>query len=127
MVLVDTSVWIDYFKSNNESSLDKLIQENMVLTNDIILTELIPFAKHKSESGIVEGLKSLSTIPMDIDWIGLQMLQTLNLNQGVNKVGIPDLIICQQVLQHKVQLWSLDKHFDLIAKYTNLDLFHGYI
>jgi len=123
MVLVDTSIWIDYFKSNNKSFLDKLIQENLVLTNDIILTELIPFAKHKNETGIVEGLQSLDTIPLDIDWIGLQMLQTLNLKHGIHKVGTPDLIICQQVLQHKIQLWSFDKHFQLIAKYTNLDLF----
>ena len=100
-----------------------MIQENLVITNEIILTELIPFALHKNEPEIVQGLKSLPLLPLDIDWIGLQMLQSLNLKNGLNKVGIPDLIICQQVLQHKVQLWSLGKHFNLISKYTNLELF----
>ena len=43
-VLVDTSVWIEYFRSgNNFEKLDFLIDENLVVTNDLILAELIPF------------------------------------------------------------------------------------
>ena len=44
-VLVDTSVWIDYFKSgdNASSNMDSLIDENLLVTNDIILAELIPY------------------------------------------------------------------------------------
>ena len=37
-VLVDPSVWIDYFRSGEESErLDYLIDENLVITNELIL------------------------------------------------------------------------------------------
>jgi len=42
-VLVDTSIWIDYFKSgDNSEKLDYLIDENLVVINALILTELLP-------------------------------------------------------------------------------------
>ncbi len=41
-VLVDTSIWIDYFRSGIKSSeLSVLIDENLIVTNYIILAELI--------------------------------------------------------------------------------------
>ncbi len=40
-VLVDTSVWIDYFRgSGNSADLDFLINENIIVTNEIVLAEL---------------------------------------------------------------------------------------
>ena len=47
-VLVDTSIWIDYFRGGEKSKdLDFLIDENLLLTNNIILAELIPYLKIK--------------------------------------------------------------------------------
>jgi len=49
-VLIDTSVWIDYFKGAKDSEkLDYLIDNNLVLINDLILTELIPLLKIKRQ------------------------------------------------------------------------------
>ena len=45
-VIVDTSVWIDYFRSgNNSAKLDFLIDEDLIVINDLILAELVPFLK----------------------------------------------------------------------------------
>ncbi len=50
-VLVDTSIWIDYFRTcDNSPGLDFLIDENLVVTNDIILAELIPYLKIKKQT-----------------------------------------------------------------------------
>ena len=47
--LVDTSIWINYFRSGDHSGdLDFLIEENLVVTNDLILTELIPYSKKEA-------------------------------------------------------------------------------
>ena len=47
-VLVDTSIWIDYSRGGEDSdNLDYLIDENLIVTNDIILAELIPYLKIK--------------------------------------------------------------------------------
>ena len=54
-VLVDTSVWIDYFRSGGETSeLDYLIDNNFVFTNDLVLTELVPFLRLQHQISIVQ-------------------------------------------------------------------------
>ena len=50
-VLVDTSIWIDYFRGGNDSiQMDFLIDENLLVINDLILAELIPFLKIQNEN-----------------------------------------------------------------------------
>ena len=52
-VLVDSSIWIDYFKSGeNSEKLDYLIDENLVIINEIILAELLPLLALKREQKI---------------------------------------------------------------------------
>ena len=47
-ILVDSSVWIDYFRTGKKSTnLDLFIRQNIVCTNDLILAELIPVLKIK--------------------------------------------------------------------------------
>ncbi len=59
-VLVDTSVWIDYFHSGNKSDkLDMLIDENLIAINDLILAELLPLLFVKKENKVVKLLKSI--------------------------------------------------------------------
>lgn len=123
MVLVDSSIWIDYFKNDYDSPLTQLIIEDLAVTNQIILCELIPRAEHLKEQEIVEGLFALERIPMDIDWEGLRLIQSLNIKKGINNVGLPDLMIVQQAIQNKVSLWSYDKHFRLMAEHMDFDLF----
>ncbi|NND34665.1 MAG: PIN domain-containing protein [Saprospiraceae bacterium] len=124
-ILVDTSVWIHYFKDNADSVLDTLITENLVITNELILSELIPFAEHARQSEMIEGLRAIELLPLDIYWEGIRRLQLLNLQHGINNVGIPDLIIAQQAVDQKIQLWSLDKHFALMAGVIKLSLFQS--
>jgi predicted nucleic acid-binding protein len=62
-VLVDTSVWIDYFRSGDKSGkLDTLIDENLVVTNDLILAELLPLLIIRKENDVVKLLKSIKII-----------------------------------------------------------------
>ncbi len=54
-VLVDTSIWIDYFKAgDNSKDLDYLIDENIIVTNDIILAELVPYLKLKKQTKVIK-------------------------------------------------------------------------
>ncbi len=121
-VLVDSSVWIAYFRSGNHPTLDRLIQEDLVCTNDLILTELIPALMLRRRNDVVESLGSLENIPLKIDWKTIRELQYLNLLNGINKVGIPDLIIMQQVIEEKIALFSFDKHFKLMKSIVNYEL-----
>jgi len=61
-VLVDSSFWIDYFRTGHSSShMDMLIDENLIVTNDLILTELIPFLEMKKQHQLIEPVPILRT------------------------------------------------------------------
>ena len=123
-VLVDSSVWIDYFRrGNNSTKLDRLIDENIVIVNDLILAELIPFLLIKNEKKVICLLNAVQRVELNIDWKNIIHLQIRCLNKGINKVGIPDLIIIQNAIVNKLKIYTLDKHFELISKYTLMRLY----
>lgn len=116
MILVDTSVWIEYFRGNEKArALDTLIETNSVVTNNLILSELLPFIIHRKEFNLKNLLSHIEKIEIDIDWPELIKMQTVNLANGINKVGIPDLIIAQNAIQNNLYLYTLDKHFILMS------------
>jgi predicted nucleic acid-binding protein len=122
-VLVDSSVWIAYFRGTSDlPSLDWLIEEGLAVTNDLILAELTPALLVRGERKLVGLLLEIERIPLAFDWDGIIEMQVTCLRNGINKVGIPDLIIAQNAIQHNLALFSLDKHFRLLSKHVALNL-----
>ena len=122
-ILVDSSVWIDYFRSGKKSEmLDKFIDTNVICINDLILSELIPFLKLKRQTRVIKLLNEVTKIPLNINWNRIIEYQTICLQNGFNKVGIPDLIILDNVIRNNLFLFSLDKHFKLIRKHIRFEL-----
>ena len=123
-ILIDSSVWIDYFRGNKEAAvLDLLIEENLVVTNDLILAELIPPLNLRKEKLLIELLQTIKRQPMTIDWNEIIQLQTVCMSKGINGIGIPDLMIAQNAIQGWMILLSNDKHFVQIAKHSRLKLY----
>ncbi len=111
-VLVDTSVWIDYFRSGDKSDkLDFLIDENLVVINDLILTELLPLLILKREKKVINLLEMIKKYHMHSDWEEIRGYQLSCLKSGSSGIGIPDLLIAQNSIQHNVAVFSIDKHF----------------
>lgn len=124
MTLVDTSVWIDGFRGGESKEvLKKLIDNGSICINDIILAELLPSIRKRGETELENLLNLLPKVPMQIEWNGLIYMQTENLKHGINKVGLPDLMIAQNVLQNGLTLFSLDRHFELIGNLLPLQLY----
>lgn len=124
-VLVDTSIWIDYFRGgDNSKDLDFLIDENLIVTNDIVLVELIPYLRIKKQAEVIELLHEINKVPLSIHWGEIIEYQVKCLKGGANGVGIPDLIIAQNAKQNNCKVYSLDKHFRLLYKVLKLKL-HG--
>ena len=122
-VLVDTSVWIDYFKTgDNAKDLDYLIDENIVAINDIILAELVPYLKVKKQLKVVKLLHEINRLPLTIHWDEIIEFQVKCLKGGANGVGIPDLIIAQNAKQNSCKIYSLDKHFRLLNQVLKVKL-----
>ena len=123
-VLVDSSIWIDYFRdASHDTQIDALLDDNAVAINDLILAELIPVLKLKRQQTLVKLLKTIRRLPLVIDWNDLIEMQVRCLRKGLNRIGIPDLIIAQNAMQHKVTLFSDDKHFQLMSRHLSLTLF----
>lgn len=125
-ILTDSSVWIDYFKNGKPAILDRLIEENLICINELIFTELAPVLKKQNEVIALAGLEAIERLPLNIDWVIIRKYQIMNLENGVNNVGIPDLIILQQIIDEKIFLFSFDKHFRLMRNHLNFELFVNY-
>jgi len=122
-VLVDTSVWIEYFRGgNNFEKLDFLIDENLVVINELILTELIPFLKIRNQRKVIKLLNHINKLEIHIEWDQLIEFQYKCLKNGLNGVGIPDLIIIQNAKQNHCEIYSLDNHFKLIKDIVKIKL-----
>ena len=119
-VLVDSSVWIDYFRGDEGDTLDTLIDENLAVTNDLILAEIVPPLRLRRQRKLIALLQAIDSPPLEIDWDDLIAMQVTCMKHGINKVGIPDLIIAQHAIQHDLQLFSRDKHFERMGRHLPL-------
>jgi predicted nucleic acid-binding protein len=123
-ILVDSSVWIEYFRGRKEAAvIDELIDRNQLCINNLILSELIPFLRIKKENALIKILMTIKNINIKIDWAEIIDFQEINLKNGLNKIGIADLIIVQNVRDNNLRLYSLDKHFELMSKHIEFDRF----
>jgi hypothetical protein len=123
-VLVDSSVWVDYFRDSDKAeALELLIEENLVVTNELILAELLPPLILRKEHVLVSLLREIKRQPLSVDWDEIIRMQTECLSNGINGVGVPDLIIAQNAIQGGLKLLSNDKHFALISRHASLELY----
>jgi predicted nucleic acid-binding protein len=123
-VLVDSSIWIEYFRgSMNDGRLGFLIEENLLVVNDLILAELIPALHLRRQRKLIGLMHEIICPPLKLDWADLIQMQIACLKHGINKVGIPDLMIAQHAIQNHLELYTRDKHFKLIAQHVPLSLY----
>ena len=122
-VLVDTSIWIEYFRTGkNSEKLDFFIDENVIVINDLILSELIPSLRVRNQQKIVKLLHNINKIDLSIDWGQIREFQFKCLKNGLNGIGIPDLIIAQNAKQNHCTIYTLDRHFHLIKDILKLQI-----
>jgi len=122
-VLVDTSVWIYYFRGGNDSGhLDFLIDENLLVTNDLILAELIPYLRIQNQKKIINLIYNINQLVLSVNWNQIIDYQYKCLKNGLNGVGIPDLLIAQNAKQNSCEIYSLDNHFHLMKEILSLQI-----
>ena len=123
-VLIDTSIWIEFF--NRDSSqpgdlLQQLLLEGRAATTGIILTELLQGAKLEKEfEAILSIVSAVPVLEATLDtWV-----QAGRISFGLRRKGITipttDLVIATVAIQNECQVFSLDPHFN---KIPNLKLF----
>ena len=126
MILVDTSVWIDFFAGRDlphVATLEKLILENEDLALcGIILTEILQgIASDTTHRRVRRHLRPLLMLPMP-DTV---FVRAADIYRKLRKTGITirnsnDCIIAATALEHHGQLLHNDKDFTPIAKHFPL-------
>lgn len=116
-ILVDTSVWIEFFRPDTAAgnSLETLLSENSVVTCGIVLFELIQGVKSDKEKTV--ALNALSGLPYR-EMNEKLWLKSAELSSSLKKNGftlpLSDIFIAAIAIEHDLSVFTLDRHFEQI-------------
>lgn len=128
MILVDTSVWIDYFNgvSNEQTdSLDDILSNQSVLIGDIILTEILQgFDSDSDFQKVKEALDPLDCVHLGGKSLAVKAASNFRYlrSKGITIRKTVDMLIGSWCIEHEVELLHNDKDFDQMAKQLPLNL-----
>ncbi|WP_036096087.1 PIN domain-containing protein [Leptospira weilii] len=111
MVLVDTSIWIEFFKRNEPyfSELRDLIESSEVIVHEVIFGELLQRCKSKSEvSFILEYWENLNTLTSENSFLEAGKL-SYEQKLKDKSAGLIDSVIINEAMKRNLKLWALDK------------------
>lgn len=126
MILVDSSVWIDYFRgtANPETDhLDSLLGSQPLLTGDLILTEVLQgFAKDSEFNHARKLLTSLAVVTLGGQNIGIQAAENFRAlrRKGVTVRKTIDTIIATRCIENNYELLYSDRDFDAFVEHLGL-------
>lgn len=125
-VLVDTSVWIEFFRGREpyHGIVTKLIDDEQVVCCGIILAELMQGAKSDKEVAVLDDfIKVFSFIPETPElWAAAGKLSGKLRRKGLT-VGLSDCFIATAAASAKVQVATLDSHFEVLGKPAKITLY----
>ena len=131
MILVDTSVWIDYFngvENRQTETLDRILSEQSVLIGDIILTEILQgFDSDKDYRLAKQALDPLDCVHLGGKSLAIEAASNFRYlrSKGITIRKTVDMLIASWCIEHDVELLHNDKDFDRIARELPLRVFVG--
>ncbi len=126
MVLVDSSVWINYFNGKNTwqtEILDQMLLQIPLFTGDLILTEVLQgFRKDKQYNKAKEIMSILDCKQMGGYEIAVKSVENYRLlrKNGITVRKTIDVIIGTFCINENIPLLHADKDFEPMVKYLNL-------
>lgn len=112
MILVDTSVWIEFLKQNPGyvTEMESLLENKQVITIEPIFSELIYGSRNdKEKSKIVLYWKVLPKIKFE-EGSFLEAAHFANNNNYQNVgIGLMDAILAKATIENNLLIWTLDK------------------
>jgi predicted nucleic acid-binding protein len=125
-VLVDTSIWIAYFKNSHPQiteRVDDVLTHSDVHVPKVVIAELIQGAKSEREIAVIEEfVNAFTVIDQNADtWLKAGRLSFSMKKKGIT-VHIIDCYIAILANEYHCSIFSLDAHFKGIQKFLKLDL-----
>lgn len=128
MILVDSSVWIDYFngtKTPQTDWLDSALGNTPVIMGDLILTEVLQgFQNSKQFKAAKDLLLGMPFIPMVGRVIALQSAENYRYlrRRGVTVRKTIDVTIATFCVYYQLPLLHDDRDFDPMVEFLGLRL-----
>jgi len=125
-VLVDTSVWVSYFRGGSpviSEKVDSLLAGDEVCVPKIVLAELVQGAKSEREISTIEDFFDAFTIldQSPETWLKAGQLSRQLKNRG-KTIHLLDCYIAVIAMENSCAILTLDDHFKEIQKVMPLAL-----
>jgi predicted nucleic acid-binding protein len=126
LILVDSSVWIDYFRgtvTRQTEILDGLIGQQPLAIGDLILTEVLQgFDNQRDFNEARKMLTSLKVVELGGQQIAIQAAKNFRALRrlGLTVRKIIDTVIATRCIESGYDLLHSDRDFDPFAKYLGL-------
>lgn len=126
MILVDSSVWIDYFNGKitpQADKLDDLLDNEPLAIGDLILTDVLQgFAKERDFNRALDLLASLTVVDLGGRDIAIQAAKNFRLlrQAGVTVRKTIDCVIATRCIESGYDLLHSDRDFDPFVKHLGL-------
>ncbi len=125
-VLVDSSVWIEFFRRNEpyHDIVSRLMDDEQIVCCGVILAELIQGAKSDKELAVLENFLQVFTfIPETPELWAAAGKISHKLRRKGGTIGLADCFIAVAAASVKVRVATLDGHFDELCKPAGISLF----
>lgn len=126
MIVVDSSVWIDYFigvDSKQTNMLDSSLGTKPVAIGDLILTEVLQGFRHdkdyKAAKALFEDVTVLDMLGKEMAVKSAENFRTLR-KKGITVRKTADVVIASYCISQKIPLLFSDKDFKPFAKHLGL-------
>ena len=122
MILVDTSVWIDYFngkRSIQTDKLDELLSSEQIIMGDIILSEVLQgFRKDSDFNKAKEALDFLQCYSISNKEIAIKSAENFRSlrKKGITVRKTTDMLIGTFCIENNIPLLHNDKDFTPLEK-----------
>lgn len=126
MVLVDTSVWIDYFGdvvSAQVQQLDGLVGRKQVLTGDLVLAEVLQGVRSDREFRIVrDALLTLDVVQLTSPALAVRSAQNYRVlrRHGLTVRKTIGCLIATWCIEHGIPLLYSDPDYQPFVKHLGL-------
>jgi predicted nucleic acid-binding protein len=128
MILVDTSVWIDYFRGSDRrltSQLHELLEDDQVALAAPVKIEILSGSSAKDLTALRRVLQALPLlIPTQSTWERMEGWTEKAVIKG-ERFGVADLLIAGLAADSDIPLWSKDEDFKRMQKLGFIRLYIG--
>jgi predicted nucleic acid-binding protein len=120
-VIVDSSVWIDFFAGRSTSAIEDALAQGVVVLPPVVVAELVSGARRpKDRAAVADLMQEIPTHETPLaHWVRVGELRRYLKDKGLT-VSTPDAHVAQCALDRDALLLSRDAIFQRIARVSRL-------